>query len=94
MPEMTGVDFLARRTGAVVLLAARHGGPISTLAVVAAAMAALLAQSVPETTIPASGLVNGVTVGVVVTILAALIPARQAGPGMARRCRPGDPAWG
>ena len=43
------------------------------------AMAALLASSVPDTTIPAGGLVNGVTVGVVVTILAALIPARQAG---------------
>jgi putative ABC transport system permease protein len=43
------------------------------------AMAMLLAQEVPNTTIPAVGLANGVTVGVVVTILAALIPARQAG---------------
>ena len=55
------------------------GGGILMAKGLIGAMAALLASAVPDTTIPVDGLVNGITVGVVVTILAALIPARQAG---------------
>jgi putative ABC transport system permease protein len=43
------------------------------------AMAALIAREVPETSIPASGLISGVTVGIIATLLAALIPSWQAG---------------
>ena len=43
------------------------------------AMAGLLATDVPEVAIPTSGIVNGVMVGLVATLLAALVPAYQAG---------------
>jgi len=55
------------------------GGGILLAGGLIRAMAALLAESVPETTIPTSGLVSGVAVGIVATLLAALIPARRAG---------------
>ena len=55
------------------------GGGILLAGGLIRAMAALLAQSVPDTTIPISGLVSGVAVGLIATLLAALIPAWQAG---------------
>ena len=64
-----GVSGSALGIGGGVLLA---GGLIRV-------MAAMLASAVPDTTIPTDGLVNGATVGVIVTIFAALIPARHAG---------------
>ena len=42
-------------------------------------MEILMAQEVPAVTVPRQGLLTGVAVGVIVTILAAIIPASQAG---------------
>jgi putative ABC transport system permease protein len=43
------------------------------------AISAMMDQAAPQTAIPMSGVLNGGAVGIVMTLVAALIPARQAG---------------
>jgi putative ABC transport system permease protein len=55
------------------------GGGVVLAQGLISAMASLLATDVPDVAIPVSGIVNGVAVGLIATLFAALIPAYQAG---------------